>query len=44
MKTIEDLEKEVNKLWNHVLILSCICAFTELCDLISLLVEALVSN
>ena len=36
MKTIKDLEKEVNKLWNHVLILSCICAFTELCDLIAL--------
>ena len=44
MKTIEDLEKEVNKLWNHALILSCICAFTELCDLISLLVEALGGN
>ena len=44
MKTIEDLEKDVDKLWGHVLILSCICAFTELCDLISFLVEALGGN
>ena len=44
MKTIEDLEKEVEKLWNRILILSCIFAFTELCDLISLLVEALGGN
>lgn len=38
MKTIEDLEKDVKKLWNHMLILSCICAFTEICDLIELLI------
>lgn len=44
MKTIEDLEKDVEKLWNHVLILSCICAFTSLCDFISLLVEYLGGN
>ena len=44
MKTIDDLEKDVKKLRDHLLILACICCFTELCDLISLLVEALGSN
>lgn len=38
MKKLEKLERDVKKLWNHILILACICAFTELCDLIELLI------
>lgn len=37
-KKLEKLERDVKKLWNHILILACICAFTELCDLIELLI------
>lgn len=44
MKTIEDLEKDVKKLRDHLLILACICCFTEFCDLIELLVEAFGGN
>ena len=44
MKTIEDLEKEVNKLWNRILIISGILCFTETYDFIVFLVETFGGN
>ena len=44
MKKIEDLEREIEKLWNRVLILSGILCFTETYDLIVFLVETFGGN
>lgn len=44
MKTIEDLEKDVKNLRDNLLILACVCFFTEFCDLIELLVKAFGGN
>ena len=44
MKTIEDLEKDVDKLWNRILIISGILCFSETYDLIVLLVEKFGGN
>lgn len=40
MKSIEDLERDIEKLWKHVTITVVILCFTEVCDLIVMLTEA----
>ena len=44
MKSIEDLERDIEKLWKHVTITAVLLCFTEVCDLIVLLVEAIGGN
>lgn len=36
---VKKLENSVKTLWNHLLILACICAFTEVCDLLYAIFE-----
>lgn len=44
MKSLEDLEHDIEKLWKHVIIIAVLCGFTEVCDLIVILAETFGGN
>jgi hypothetical protein len=44
MKSLEDLERDIEKLWKHVTITACLLCFTEVCDLIVMLAETFGGN